>query len=174
MIQPPSRKVFEYFIIITFLVFSTTISFSQQSIKRTDSNNIPYLEYLPTDYLSNPNKEYPVIIFLHGTGERGDGSNEDVSKVTTHGPPKHIKNGHKMEFTVDGKNYAFIVITPQLVFGNGNWRSDYIDEVYTHVMNTYRVDRNRVYLTGLSLGGGGVWRYGGDCSNVWCTKFFSS
>src|SRR6187399_1822950 len=71
-----------------------------------------YLEYLPAGY-ANSTEQYPAIIFLHGSGERGLGTPADLAKVTANGPPKHIKNGHTMCFTANGKTECFIVLSPQ-------------------------------------------------------------
>ena len=133
---------------------------AQQTIKHTKSSNIPYLEHLPADYKTS-NKNYPLLIFLHGNGEKGDGSDAMVWDVAKNGPPKLIKNGHNMSFNVNGKNYSFIVISPQLLYGTSNWPTNYIDEIVKYALANYRVDLSRIYLTGLSLGGGGVWRYSG-------------
>ena len=151
---------------ILLLLFFTTgwSAHAQQQIKRTNTSKaIPYLEHLPQGYsdAENAGQQYPLLLFLHGTGEQGDGSDAMVWDVALNGPPKHIKNGHDMTFTVDEKAHSFIVISPQLIYGNGNWRDEYIDEVLQHVLDTYRIDRSRIYLTGLSLGGGGTWRFGG-------------
>ena len=144
------------------LIFLTLPLFTQaqQTIKHTKSSNIPYLEHLPSDY-NGSNKNYPLLIFLHGTGEKGDGSDAMVWDVARHGPPKLIQNGDDMSFNVNGKTHSFIVISPQLTYSNSGWSNEYIEEVVKYALATYRVDLSRIYLTGLSLGGGGVWRYAG-------------
>ena len=150
--------------LINLLLVSFCIS-AQQKIKRTSTkSSIPYLEHLPEDYsvTESEGKKYPLLIFLHGTGEKGDGSDQQAWKVAKNGPPKHIQNGHNMTFNVSGQQHSLIVISPQLLYSAGNWPDYYIDEVVQHVLQNYRVDNTRIYLTGLSLGGGGVWRYGGQ------------
>ncbi|MDW7696032.1 PKD domain-containing protein (plasmid) [Flammeovirgaceae bacterium SG7u.111] len=126
---------------------------ANQTTKQT-SGGTSYLEYLPEDYATS-GEDYPVMIFLHGLGEKGS----DITKVATHGPPKHIKNGNKMTFEVDGETFSFIVISPQLKGNYGNWPTNYVKEVFDHVKNIYRIDENRIYITGLSLGGGGTWNF---------------
>ena len=64
-----------------------------------------------------------------------------------------------MEFTVGGKKKSLIVISPQLRSSYNSWPAFYVDLVVEHVKKTYRVDDSRIYLTGLSLGGGGCWAY---------------
>jgi predicted peptidase len=75
-----------------------------------------YLEYLPPGYEESQEK-YPVLIFLHGGGEGGNGSPEQLEKVKAWGPPRLIELGHKMCFTVDDKQECFIVISPQIMSG---------------------------------------------------------
>lgn len=143
---------------MTILSFSKV--YSQQVFKITPKAT-GYLEYVPQDYNSNSNN-YPVVIFLHGIGERGPNSNDfntlnsASGLLMRHGPPKHIKNGYK---------FPFIVITPQLKNNYGMWPSSYIDEVVEHVKSYLRIDASRIYVTGLSLGGGGAWAYAEDYSH---------
>ncbi len=121
-----------------------------------------YYEYLPGGYDANTN-EYPVLIFLHGGGEKGDGTNTAsvLNKVLQNGPPKLIKAG-----TWDPK-YPMIVISPQYHplagdvnannWGGGNPQR--LKEFIEYVMATYRVNESRIYLTGLSYGGNGTYDY---------------
>ena len=74
---------------------------SQQTARMTP-NNTGYLEYLPSDYSTNPTKKYPLLIFLHGSNETGNGSPVDLEKVKTNGPPQLIQSGSTMCFNVNG------------------------------------------------------------------------
>jgi dienelactone hydrolase len=126
---------------------------AQQIFKTTSTSKIAYYEYLPTDYNSNSNK-YPVVIFLHGIGERGPNTTDvqtleaNIYKVAKIGPPMHVKNGYK---------FPFILISPQLKSNYGTWPSSYVMEVINYVKTYLRIDERRIYITGLSLGGGGAW-----------------
>jgi poly(3-hydroxybutyrate) depolymerase len=126
---------------------------AQQVFKTTKPSVIGYLEYLPRDY-HNSSKDYPVVIFLHGRDEKGANSKDPselsktIDRVTKLGPPHYVKKGTQ---------FPFILISPQLKYGHGNWPLSYIMEVVDHVKKSLRVDEQRIYLTGLSLGGGGVW-----------------
>lgn len=100
-----------------------------------------YLLSLPEGYESS-DKPWPLILFLHGAGESG----QDLSKVKTHGPPKLIARG---------KDFPFIVVSPQSQ-GMG-WNVEGLNGLLDEVMSKYRVDKDRVYLTGMSMGGGGTW-----------------
>jgi predicted peptidase len=110
--------------------------------KVTKTVSINYLITLPEDYATN-NKKYPLILFLHGSGERGD----DVNKVRAHGPIKEVGKGRKL---------PFIIISPQCP-DRGWWDPDVLIGLLNKVEKDYRVDRKREYLTGLSMGGFGTW-----------------
>lgn len=147
------------------LAVITAASFSivsaQQTAKVTASG-IGYLEYLPQGYHSNSNK-YPVVISLHGIKEKGTTSTDrnrilaDLARVDNVGLPKYVKNG---------KKYPFILISPQLKSNIGVWPGSYVMEVLNHVKKNLRIDERRIYLTGLSLGGFGVWKTAGDYPDV--------
>ncbi len=106
-----------------------------------------YYEYLPDGY--GGGTRYPLIIFFHGLGERGNGSTE-LARVLKHGPPKLIANG---------KDFPAIVISPQLSTQNFTWKGEITTPFVDYILSHYAVDRDRIYITGLSLGGGGTWIY---------------
>jgi hypothetical protein len=124
---------------------------AQQTVKVTPKLT-GYLEYLPQGYNSNTNK-YPIVISLHGIKEKGTTSTNindikaGVAKVANVGLPKYVKYGQQ---------YPFILISPQLKSNMGRWTGDYVVDVINYVKTYLRVDPSRIYLTGLSLGGGGV------------------
>ena len=143
------------------LLFGSFIAKAQQVPKSLTASNgvfIGFYEYKPVDYSSNPNTQYPLIIFLHGIGERGDGVT-NLPLVLSNGIPQKINLGHNMRFFWNGKWETFLVLSPQLSTSYGDWPTFYVDEMIKYAKNNLRVDPNRIYLTGLSLGGGGVWRY---------------
>ncbi len=116
-----------------------------------------YLEYLPAGYDSTSPQLYPAIIFLHGSGERGMGTPTDLQKLVGNGPPKMIKNGHDMCFTVGGVNECFIVLSPQ----TNQWDFVGVGAPFARWAKThYKIDPNRLYVTGLSMGGRGSWTAG--------------
>jgi dienelactone hydrolase len=131
---------------------------AQQVFKTTPTSVIGFLEYLPADYNTNTNK-YPIVIFLHGLGERGTNTTDiatlqtSIVSVTKLGPPKYVKNGTQ---------FPFILISPQLKNNYGDWPTSYVMEVLNYVKTYLRVDERRIYLTGLSLGGGGTWNTAQD------------
>ncbi|MFT4025046.1 MAG: PKD domain-containing protein [Flavihumibacter sp.] len=120
-----------------------------------------YLEHLPQDYVSNPSKKYPLMIFCHGIGEVGDGSAESLEKVKRNGPPNLIEKGaFPASFTVNGQAFSFIVISPQ--FNKTYVPAARLSEFIDWVVAKYRVDESRIYVTGLSMGGGVTWVYATD------------
>jgi gliding motility-associated-like protein len=155
-------RILCFFVVISLLFVGKNQA--QQTAKLTTGGR-GYLEKLPPDYATNPTKKYPVLFFLHGTGETGNGTPTDLQKVKSHGPPFHINNGHNMCFTINGVEECFIVISPQLNSGAGGWWPNILNEFFNHVLtgpDNYRIDMDRIYLTGLSLGGWGVYIGAGD------------
>jgi predicted peptidase len=108
---------------------------------RTIEIKTKYLLYLPKDYEKKPS--WPLVLFLHGAGERGD----DLDLVKKHGPPKLID---------EGKEFPFIVVSPQCA-NNKTWEPFDLTALLDEIVEKYKVDRDRVYVTGLSMGGFGTW-----------------
>jgi len=110
---------------------------------------LKYLIYLPEDYHKSE-KNFPLILFLHGAGERGD----NPEMVKTHGLPDLIWN--------QGKKFPFVIVCPQCPkFG---WWSrepqvSILNALLDDIISSYRIDKDRVYLTGLSMGGFGTWEF---------------
>ena len=116
-----------------------------------------YLEHLPPGY-HNSTKKYPLIVYLHGTGERGNGSS-DLYRIANVGcPSRRVEENGSLCFKVNGVDECFIVISPQLNPGQ-NWTAGNQEQFWVHVLEKagYRIDKDRVYLTGHSLGGIGTW-----------------
>jgi len=146
--------------IILCLIVSTQLSAQVQTPRYTVvSNNLKaFYEYLPAGYPAAGLK-YPLLIFLHGAGETGQGTSTSLPLVLRHGPPKLINNGtFPASFTVNGQTRRFIVLSPQFVGWPGVGD---INSLINLAMQQYAVDPNRIYLTGLSMGGGAVWDYAG-------------
>jgi predicted peptidase len=119
------------------------MSKAAKQAKQSFSKKMSYLLYLPDGYKQDNRKRWPLIVFLHGAGERG----EDLDLVKIHGPPKLIEAGKKM---------PFIVVSPQLALGEW-WSPDIVAWLTKELIKTLWVDPERVYLTGLSMGGYGTW-----------------
>lgn len=101
-----------------------------------------YLAFLPKAY-SAKGPGVPLMLFLHGSGERGT----DLEKVKAWGPPAIAEKD---------PDFPFLVIAPQLGDGEA-WHALALKGLLDLVLSKYNVDRKRVYLTGLSLGGYGAW-----------------
>jgi predicted peptidase len=117
------------------------------------------LTWLPNTYTADTTTRYPLIVFLHGVGETGDGVGGLYSLLNT-ALPQTIANGWDPEAInpVDGQNYKFIVVSPQAPTAAGwsyQWNS--IQYILPDIVSRYRVDTSRVYVTGLSAGGNGSW-----------------
>ena len=154
-------------LILTFLL-NCSIAFAQQTVQKIVTET-KYLLYLPKDYNNDSSRHWPLMLFLHGSGESGS----DIEKVKLHGPPQLIEQG---------KQFPFIVVSPQSDVPSG-WDIDQLYKLLQQVKKNYRVDANRIYLTGLSMGGFGTWALamkhpeefaaiapvcgGGDTSNAW-------
>ena len=114
----------------------------------TITQKMDFLLYVPETYSQNPTKAYPLMIFLHGSGERGD----TLELVKVHGPPKLAER--------DG--WEFIVVSPQCKLGT-RWSDEVnmqtLSRLLDLILEEYRVDEDRVYLTGLSMGGSGSWAW---------------
>lgn len=102
-----------------------------------------YLLSKPDGYEADHTQKWPLLVFLHGAGERGD----NLSALKRHGPPKLI---------AEGKKFPAIVVSPQCPSGQV-WNPHGIKALVDKVSSTHRIDPTRIYLTGLSMGGFGTW-----------------
>ncbi len=108
------------------------------------SESLSYYLYYPKDYKSEKNKKFPLLLFLHGGGESGD----SLSTIKSNGPPKLI---------VQGKQFPFLILAPQNPYKKKWWNTRAVAQLLDTIIENNRVDKNRVYLTGLSRGGGAAW-----------------
>lgn len=103
-----------------------------------------YVTYLPKEY--DASKTYPLVLFLHGVGECG----EDLDRACSHGYMKHVRE--------KGAEYPFIFVAPQCP--TGKYWGCYTESLLAFlddICKRYPIDIDRVYLTGLSMGGTGTW-----------------
>jgi len=114
--------------------------------RKVHKATLKYLLFLPKGYEADKAKRWPLMLFLHGAGERGN----DIGKVTTHGPPKIV---------AQNPDFPFILVSPQCPEGQ-SWSTDALLGLLEDVVRKLRVDSHRVYLTGLSMGGYGTWDLG--------------
>lgn len=151
-----------FFRLSIFCLFLNSTLFGQVQTARHVTIN-PYVkgfyEYLPEGYNSGSGS-YPLIIFFHGAGERGDGSPGQLPRILNNGIPKMISKGtFPKSFTSNGQTHKFIVISPQFVDVPAWNQNSYVNDVIDYAVKNYRVDASRIYLTGLSMGGGMIFYY---------------
>ncbi|MGD0139906.1 MAG: sugar-binding protein [Tepidisphaeraceae bacterium] len=106
-----------------------------------------YLVHVPNLSQNNPQAKFPLVLFLHGSGERGD----NLDRVLAHGLPQILKNQPDWAF-----KDQFIVVSPQCPAGD-RWNPLLLRDLLDEVSAKYPVDLDRVYLTGLSIGGSESW-----------------
>lgn len=120
----------------------TPRSFHEQAAREV---RFDYYEYLPHGYGKEPGKLWPLVLFLHGAGERG----RDLTRVLKYGPPR---------LAAEGQAFDFVFIAPQCppVYG---WRIDDLEVLLDGVVASLAIDPDRVYLTGVSMGGIATWEW---------------
>ncbi|MBI9066789.1 MAG: dienelactone hydrolase family protein [Salinivirgaceae bacterium] len=122
---------------------NTIMAGSQVSKTISSEFKLDYLLYLPENYNESDTTGFPLILFLHGSGERGN----DIQKVKQWGPPK----------IAEKKGLPFIVISPQCP--EGEWWTSQLFQLKTlldRTIGSLNIDTTRIYLTGLSMGGFGT------------------
>jgi len=109
------------------------------------SAHLRYLLHLPASHVADPGTKWPLILFLHGAGERG----EDLDLVRKHGIPRIVE--------AQG-DFPFIIVSPQCP-EHSTWilHAEELMALLDEIIATQAVDAGRVYLTGLSMGGYGTW-----------------
>ncbi|HUL52677.1 MAG TPA: prolyl oligopeptidase family serine peptidase, partial [Opitutaceae bacterium] len=101
-----------------------------------------YLLYLPAGYGTDAAARWPLMVFLHGSGQRGT----NVEAVAANGPPLLIEQG---------RDYPCVVVSPQC--SGVSWDSAALEAFIRDLVVRYGIDPDRVYVTGLSMGGYGTW-----------------
>lgn len=133
------KKNLSIFLLLVFLpVFAqkeTSGTFKTEIVKKVE---LGFALHVPSDTKSKK----PLIVFLHGSGEKGT----DVELVKVHGPFKYMKAN-----VIDA-----YVLAPQCR-ENEFWDNESLYRLIQKVIKDNHIDTNRVYLTGLSLGGWGTW-----------------
>ena len=117
---------------------------AQQRAERLDTQvrvTLDYLLFLPKGY--EEKDSWPLMLFLHGAGERGD----DLELVKKHGPPKIVETK---------PDFPFVLVSPQCP-RNRWWDARGLTALVDDVVAKHKIDEDRIYVTGLSMGGFGTW-----------------
>jgi len=111
-----------------------------------------YFMYIPAGY-EQTSASYPMLVFLHGDGEQGNSSEdaEVINLVLIHGPPYLIHEGRW------NPTYPMLVVSPQC--HDEKWQAKKVDDFIRYIIKNYRVNKRRIYMTGLSGGADGIYRY---------------
>jgi predicted peptidase len=102
-----------------------------------------YLLYLPLGYGEDAARRWPLVLFLHGAGERGT----DLDDIKRHGLARVVE---------EGLDLPAIAVSPQCL-PDTRWSSRTLSALLDEIERTHAIDPDRVYLTGLSMGGFGAW-----------------
>lgn len=118
--------------------------YSKHRYESVHYQSFGYIQYLPKDF--DENKKYPLVLFLHGAGERG----EDLDLLAKHGYMKyHVENG---------REYPFIFISPQCPCDK--YWGNYVESLHKfldYICGILPIDESKIYLTGISMGGTGTY-----------------
>lgn len=153
-------------LMISMITMSQTVHGQEEQFEAREYQNeagdlLNYRFLIPEGY--DPEKKYPLVLFLHGAGERGNDNQAQLKWGVTRFAEKEVMKKHP----------AF-VIAPQVPEGETwaqlNWRETGLDtepeprlpltlslEVVDLIIETYPIDTDRIYITGLSMGGFGTW-----------------
>ncbi len=155
------RSLFALLFLFAVLAGSAQ-SFSARTNVAINTHCNGFYEYLPAGYDLGAATQYPLLIAVHGLGERGNG-NTELNKLII--PGKGLAallntGSFPGSFTVGGQTFRFIIICPQFTDNGDAWpaASD-LESVINYAVANYRVDLTRIYLTGLSMGGGLSYRF---------------
>jgi predicted peptidase len=109
----------------------------------TGVGSLRYLISVPRGYGAAPEQRWPLLLFLHGAGERGD----DLSLVARHGPPRVVEEGTEL---------PFILVAPQCPTDE-RWSVSTLSALLDEVTGGTAADADRICVTGMSMGGSGTW-----------------
>ncbi len=108
-----------------------------------DLTPYPYLVHLPREYEADAGRQWPLLLFLHGSGERGG----ELQRARIHGP---------LKMAAQGRELPFVLVAPHCPVGEP-WSPWLVRDLVEELCGKYRIDRSRLLLTGLSMGGSGTW-----------------
>lgn len=139
-----------FFLLFAVLMLLQSCKAQSKSILIDDSfetvvkEDFHYYLYFPEDYQDKEDEEFPLLLFLHGGGESGG----NLEEIKSNGPPKLI---------AEGNEFPFLILAPQNPHVKKWWNTYALIELLDEIVATNRVDKKRIYLSGLSRGGGAAW-----------------
>ncbi len=161
------RRIVLFFLFIAYFTAVSAQVETTITVPYTSSASPTYqaLLYLPSDY-STSGKSYPLLVFCHSASEAADGSSAGTGLAKIYnqaqkgGPAYYIEHGGwPATFTnpITGAQEQFIVVSPQ----SNDWsiNGDQLANIVNYLVGKYRVDVNRIHLTGVSAGAQGVSEY---------------
>ncbi|MDO5309002.1 MAG: dienelactone hydrolase family protein [Planctomycetia bacterium] len=119
---------------------------SPKTLSETQKEDVKYWAFCPKNDEAKSEQGYPLLLFLHGSGERGD----DLELLKRYGPPRMLCNAETAE------TWPFFLVAPQCA-RNHNWSALQLALLLDHVCKEFPIDTDRIYITGVSMGGFGVW-----------------
>jgi len=148
-------SIFALAIAVTLQAGDTKTGFVHK-VHKSKNGDAKYVVFVPPDYKGD--KEYPVILFLHGSGSTGDDGE------------KQIKGGLAKAIRDKQQNFPFITVFPQAHtkgWGANGPSAKTALAILDEVQKDYKTDKKRVYLTGLSMGGYGTWSLAAAYPDRW-------
>lgn len=141
--------------VLTFVRKQPAYTFQSTTLSATGLTTVNFLVYLPENYYHDVrNKKYPMIVFFHGDGQKGD----NVDQVRTDALPNYLDGTQSTEF---------IVVSPQQNGWRQTWTTpSFVEELITLMKERYRVDSEKIYGIGCSGGGGGLYLYANAYPNT--------
>lgn len=138
-----------YFPVVLIFLFIISSCKSQSALLEGEFTSVQeealgYYLYLPDGYEEASMEKFPLLLFLHGGGESG----QDLAMIKKNGPPKMLAEGY---------DFPFLVLAPQNPHKRQWWNVRAVKQLLDQVVEEYRVDPKRLYLTGLSRGGAAAW-----------------
>ena len=128
---------------LIFFISVSVLQINAQEIKSQLNKEIKKVEQISyiLDYPQNTKTKVPLIVFLHGSGERGT----DLEKVKAHSP-----------FTYKNLIKEPVAILAPQCPENVWWDTETVYQLIKEIQQKYKIDESRIILTGLSMGGWGT------------------
>nr|WP_299381395.1 PHB depolymerase family esterase [Allomuricauda sp.] len=145
MLNPQSYlRLFLLFGLLFWQSCSAQTQLVEDQIATVTRENLRYYLYYPSEYDTQQDREFGLLLFLHGGGESGG----NLEEIKENGPPKLL---------VEGKQFPFLVLAPQNPHKRRWWNTQAVKQLLDSVVAQNRIDPDKVYISGLSRGGSAAW-----------------